>query len=697
MDKKKLYVSLAILCTLSAMSTPAEAKMTKEAHALYQQACSYEYKSDYYTAIKIIQQALEMNGEDAMLYTKIAGLYSDIGKYEEALAAYKKAVKLRPNDAFIYISMGNILQTIGDYENAYNSFKHAQEIYPEYKYNYLNLGNVEYFRKNYKSATENYNAFLSAYPEHMEASENLANVYSLLNQSEKACEIYSNIYRKYPSAFTQYEKYGMALFDTKQYQAATVMLEKARVGNESNELINAKLALAYQNLGDNQNALKMFEKTFELNPKLINLRFDYANLLGNMGKNEEAIAQYKTYLTAFPEDANAYRNLGIVYKKIDNNELALLNLEKSYSKDSTSLETQKELAYCYHTKKDYVNALKFYDFALKAEPKNQDLLANKALTLHAMNNYVAAIEIYKELLAQKPNERIEKNMASASIAYGYNLYDKKDYGQAILYFEDAINLNDKEASAYFGYAMANQKMGCTDLALSSYEKALELAPENIEYKTALDTFREEYKISLENDLQDEVEEMKKEEELTLNEPVFKIIPPLADVEQKTETKPQQNQDETLAFLIKKGDESFKNQKYDEAISFYTKAVVFNPSDKIVMLKLANIYKLQGNNDKAIGFYDKIIALDADCKEAYFNKGLVYANNKNYDEAIKCFEKVVEIAPNYHYAYYSLALTYELKDMPQKAIEYYCLYTGLESDEKMINIVNDKIRQLEDKD
>mgnify|MGYP003318693141 FL=1 len=85
-----------------------------------------------------------------MLYTKIAGLYSDIGNYQESLSAYKKAVKLRPNDAFIYISMGNILQTIGDYENAYNSFKQAQTIYPEYKYNYLNLANVEYFRKNYK-------------------------------------------------------------------------------------------------------------------------------------------------------------------------------------------------------------------------------------------------------------------------------------------------------------------------------------------------------------------------------------------------------------------------------------------------------------------------------------------------------------------------------------------------------------------
>ncbi len=68
-----------------------EAKMTKEAHNLYQQACACEYKSDYKTAIKIIQQAIEMNGDDAMLYTKIAGLYSDTGNYEEALSAYKKS------------------------------------------------------------------------------------------------------------------------------------------------------------------------------------------------------------------------------------------------------------------------------------------------------------------------------------------------------------------------------------------------------------------------------------------------------------------------------------------------------------------------------------------------------------------------------------------------------------------------------
>ena len=112
MKTKKIYLSVfAILISLTTIQV--EAKMTKEAHALYQEACTYEYKSDYNTAISIIQKALALNGDDAMLYTKIAGLYSDVGNYQEALSAYKKAVKLRPNDAFIYISIGNILQTMG--------------------------------------------------------------------------------------------------------------------------------------------------------------------------------------------------------------------------------------------------------------------------------------------------------------------------------------------------------------------------------------------------------------------------------------------------------------------------------------------------------------------------------------------------------------------------------------------------------
>ena len=671
---KKLNVSLLIFCLALGISQ-SDAKLTKEAHDLYQQACSYEYKSDYNTAISIINKALAINGDDAMLYTKIAGLYADAGNYKEALSAYKKAVRLRPNDAFIYISMGNILQTLGDYDNAYNAFKHAQTIYPEYKYNCLNIANIEYFRKNYNSAIENYNIFLNAYPNNLEASENLANVYALSNQFDKACDIYAGIYKKYPSAFTEFEKYGAALYETKQFQAASVMLEKALADDENSETINAKLALTYQKLGENEKSLKYFNKTFEINPNLTALRFDYANLLGNMNKASEAIEQYKVYLKTFPNDADAYRNLGIVYKNINEVELALFNLEKSYTLDPSSNLTKKELALCYHSKKDYVNALKYYDYALKSEPENIELMANKALTLHAMDNYVSAIELYKEILDKKPNERIEQNLTAASIAYGYDLYEKKDYGQAILYFEDAIDLNPKEASAYFGYAMANEKMGCIDTAIENYRHAVSLAPGNMEYLSKLNSL-----------VKSESTEANKTvvTQDTVQPSEVNIITPVVSAEEPM----------SYAVLLARGEECYKKQDYESAVDYYTKAVVYKPSDKILMQKIANIYKLMGNNAKAISFYDKIISIDSENSNAYFNKGLVYAGMKDYDNCIQCFEKVIQLTPEYPYAYYSLGMAYEQKGMKDKALEYYYLYSGLETDAGVLSVVEQKIKKLE---
>ena len=147
-------------------------------------------------------------------------------------------------------------------------------------------------------------------------------------------------------------------------------------------------------------------------------------------------------------------------------------------------------------------------------------------------------------------------------------------------------------------------------------------------------------------------------------------------------------------LIKKGDEAYKAQKYNDAIDYYTKAVVFTPQDKVTMLKIANLYKLVGNNAKALSFYNKILTLDAKNTDAYFNKGLILASQKNYDECIQCFEKVIELSPDYPYAYYSLGLAYEQKEDTDKALEYYYLYSGIEKDEKMLNVVNQKIKQLE---
>ncbi|MBR3889068.1 tetratricopeptide repeat protein, partial [bacterium] len=68
-------------------------------------------------------------------------------------------------------------------------------------------------------------------------------------------------------------------------------------------------------------------------------------------------------MKAYPKDFDAYANLGELYKKLDKTDLAIKNLEQAYKLNDTDVEVMKDLAFSYHKKLDYENALKFYDLA----------------------------------------------------------------------------------------------------------------------------------------------------------------------------------------------------------------------------------------------------------------------------------------------------------------------------------------------
>src|SRR5574344_406366 len=655
MNKK---IKLLIIATLLAfMSLAGNCKMTKEAHNLYRMATACEQKEDYPGAIKYLQKAIEVNGDDSVLFTKIAGVYSSMGDNLNALTFYKKALVLNPSDGFVYVSMGNILQNIGDYNNAYEAYKQAAALCPEYPYNYLNLANIENLQKKYSPSINDYNKFLTLYPDNQQARESLARTYLADNKITEACNQFDTAYMKAPNDFKDYNNYGFALFKAKKFEKAIDILNKSIELEPENVKSYAELALSYQALDKNDLSEQAFIKTFELDSSLTDLRFDYGNLLAEMGKYDKAINEYKKYIEAYPDNAEAYKNLALAYKKTDNMDLATLAYEKAYAKNPNDIDTQKELAYCYHQKQDYTHALKFYDMALKANPDSYDLKYNKALALHANKSYSQAIDMYKSLLQQKDDDVIQKNLISALISQGYDLLSKNESSLAVLSFEEAVSYDEKEASAYFGLAQANQNLKNNQKANYYFEKAIELSPDNIEYKNAF----QEYKDSL------AIETQKNDKTSTI-------------------TEHQQ--------LINEGDSQYKKKNYRQAISCYSKAIIMQPKDTTTLLKLGNLYRLTSNLDKAIYYYQEAINLNGNYTDAWFNMGLFYATQMKYDKAINCFNRVITIDNNYAFAYYALGLAYEYNHDKTNAVSNYQKYTQFETDPKLIETVNNKIKQLE---
>ena len=653
--------------------------MVPEANSLYQQACSAEYKEDYVTAVEKLQQALSLAGNDVMIYTKLAGVYSEMGEYDKALETYSKVLELKPSDGYVYLSIGSIYENQGKYLEALQAYNKVAEMCPEYLYNYLNIANVQYQLRDYKSAIENYSKFLATYSQHQDARENLASSYVNDGEYENATKEYAVLYAKNPSGFKNFSNYGLALFQTKNYEKACEFLEKAVEINPENTSAHINLALSYQELDKNELALAQYDVVFRQQPSLHSVRFDYANLLADMGQNEAAIENYKIYITNYPEDARAYQNIGIVYKRLNQLDNTIANYEKALElqKDAKNADLEEDLAECYHLKHDYTNALKYYNEALVAKKDDYNLRFNKALVLHAMKDYNGAIDIYSELLKEKANDSISNNLVAAYVSLGEENLKAQNYTLSTEYFEKAVNLGTKDSFAYFGLAQSYRACGLNDRATEFYEKAIAMSPDKTQYSQEFAEF-----IAASNKVTDikSVDTTDGIKEISLSMDAIKA----GEAEDAAQNKS----------LIAKGDENYKAKSYDVAIRNYQDALKINPSDEVTLLKIGNIYKLKNDNKNAISFYKKSIVVNPNYADGWFNLGLVYANEKNNNKAKEAFHRVIAVNPNYGYAYYALGIAYEQDGNNKEALNNYKIFLTHCKDQATIKAVETKIKTLE---
>ena len=675
---RKLLVSALLVLMFSVNSGFA---MSPEANSLYQQACSAEYKEDYKTAVDKLLQALSLSNNDVMIYTKLAGVYSEMGEYEKALETYAKVAELKPTDGYIYISIGSIYENQGKYIEALKAYNKVLEMCPEYLYNYLNIANVQYQLRDYKSAIENYNKFLSTYSLHREARENLANSYMNNGNYESAVNEYENIFARNPSAFKDFFNYGQALFETKNYEKASQFLAKAVDADPDNVSAHISLALSYQELDKNDLALAQYDIVFRQQPSLHSIRLDYGNLLAEMGKDDAAVESYKIYIQNYPDDPRAYKNIGIVYKRLNRLDDTIANYEKSLTleKGSRDIELVEDLAECYHLKKDYVNALKYYDEVLLVKKNDYDTLFNKAVVLHAMENYSDAIVLYTELLKQKDSPAVKENLTSALASQGEKYYQEHNYSLAVEAFERAVELGTKDSFVYFTLAKAYRACSNDSKASEYYEKAISMDPDRTEYSNEFAEF-----ISASNK-QPEVKIAEGDSPTEIKDVVLSIDEPKEE---------QANKIEENKKLISLGDENYKSQNYDVSITNYQDALKINPSDEVTLLKLGNIYKLKDDNKNALNFYKKSIVVNPNYADGWFNLGLVYANENNNGKAKECFHRVISLNPNYGYAYYALGIAYEQDGNEKEALNNYKIFLTQNKDEAVAKVVREKIKLLE---
>jgi tetratricopeptide (TPR) repeat protein len=103
-----------------------------------------------------------------------------------------------------------------------------------------------------------------------------------------------------------------------------------------------------------------------------------------------------------------------------------------------------------------------------------------------------------------------------------------------------------------------------------------------------------------------------------------------------------------------GDDFLEEQRLDEAITHYQKALQIKPDHAEARNNLGSAFFQQGRTDEAISQYQKALQIKPDYAAAHYNLAIALRQKGRVDEAIAQYQEALQINPDNADAHYNLA-------------------------------------------
>ena len=240
MDKENLYI-----------------KKLKESQDLVAQ-------SDYYEALAVIDEAIQLNLNRAEAYACRGSVYDDLGEYSRAIEDYTKAIQINPNYAAAYNDRGVAYKNLNEHEKAIKDYSEAIRLNSNKESYYYNRGNIYYSLKNYSKAIDDYTKAIKINPNLLEAYNNRGSVYDDLKDYKKAIDDYTAALKINPNYASAYNNWAWTCYNLKDYKQALEKYTKAIECNPYNSLYYKNRGRVYQAMGNSKKAQEDFAKAKKL-------------------------------------------------------------------------------------------------------------------------------------------------------------------------------------------------------------------------------------------------------------------------------------------------------------------------------------------------------------------------------------------------------------------------------------------------
>ncbi len=130
------------------------------------------------------------------------------------------------------------------------------------------------------------------------------------------------------------------------------------------------------------------------------------------------------------------------------------------------------------------------------------------------------------------------------------------------------------------------------------------------------------------------------------------------------------QAEIMQSFYKQGNDLFQQGKYQDAISYYDKALEINTTNTKVLYNKALALDQLGKIEDALSYYDKVLAITPNDTSTLYNKAYDLSDLGKYDQAISYYKMVLAITPNDTGSLNNIGINLDNLGRHDEALSYY---------------------------
>lgn len=234
--------------------------------ALHLQGVIHSQNKEFKQAVKLLRKAKKLNPKYAAVHNNLGIALQNLNNTLEAADNFKLAIKLDPNYASAYFNLGNVLQDLNRYPQSIDAYNKCIEIDPQNIHAYYNKAHALYLTGKFDNAIEGYNKALFLDPQFALALNNRGLAKAALHKYAEAIDDYNSAISLQPNAALFYNNKGSAV----------------------------------SKYGGKEEALHCFRRAIELDGEFVDPICNYADLLRELKRYDEAIVAYENALAKNP-------------------------------------------------------------------------------------------------------------------------------------------------------------------------------------------------------------------------------------------------------------------------------------------------------------------------------------------------------------------------------------------------------------